>query len=64
MGALCLVFLICALRTNICFVFIFITLLLAFIFLTAAYWLLAMDITGNANTANKLIVVRFCVIQA
>jgi succinate-acetate transporter protein len=55
MGVLCLVFLICAFRTNICFVFIFFTLLLAFIFLTAAYWLLGSNYEGNAAMATKMV---------
>lgn len=55
MGVLSLVFLICALRTNIVFVLIFFTLVLAFGFLTAAYWLLASDYTGNAIMAGKLV---------
>ncbi|KAH8900134.1 hypothetical protein GQ53DRAFT_869462 [Thozetella sp. PMI_491] len=56
MGVICLVYLICALRVNICFVLIFFTLLLAFCLLTGAYWLLASDYTGNAAMAGKLIV--------
>ncbi|KAJ9156727.1 hypothetical protein NKR23_g1125 [Pleurostoma richardsiae] len=55
MGVLCLVFLICAFRTNICFVFIFFTLLLAFSFLTAAYWLLGSNYEGNAAMATKMV---------
>lgn len=38
MGLLCFVYLICALRTNIVFVVIFFTLVLAFSLLTGAYW--------------------------
>lgn len=52
---LCLVFLVCALRTNVVFVIIFFTLVLVFGFLTAAYWLLASDYTGNAVMAGKLV---------
>ncbi|KAK3934656.1 gpr1-like plasma membrane protein [Diplogelasinospora grovesii] len=56
MGVLCLVYLVCGLRTNICFVVIFFTLVLAFAFLTAAYWLLAQGFEVNAVVANKLVI--------
>ena len=36
---------------------IFLTLLLTFIFLTVAYWLLAADYTGNAGRAGNMVVV-------
>lgn len=51
MGVLCLVYLICALRTNLVFVGIFFTLVLAFGFLTAAYWYTA---DGNAVLAGRM----------
>ena len=54
MGVLCLVYLICALRTNIVFLVIFATLVLAFGFLAGAYWQLAQ---GNAVLGGKLVVV-------
>lgn len=57
MGILCLVFLICALRTNIVFVLIFISLIMTFSFVTGAYWALAADYNGNAGFATKLLVV-------
>ena len=59
---MCLIFLVCSLRTNICFVMIFLCLLLTFIFLTIGYWLLAADYQGNASKANDMIVVSssFC----
>jgi len=38
MGLLCLIYLICSLRTNIAFVIIFFTLVLAFSLLAATYW--------------------------
>jgi len=38
MGVLCLIYLICSLRTNVAFVIIFLTLVIAFSLLTAAYW--------------------------
>jgi len=46
MGLLCLVYLICSLRTNIVFMVIFLTLVLGFELLAAAYWQIA-----KANTA-------------
>lgn len=54
MGVLCLVYLICALRTNIVFLVIFATLVLGFGFLSGAYWQLAQ---GNAVLGGKLVVV-------
>ncbi|EFX04936.1 gpr1-like plasma membrane protein [Grosmannia clavigera kw1407] len=55
MGLLCVVYLICALRVNICFVMIFFTLILTFSFLTGAYFVLAMNYTGNAVLSAKLL---------
>lgn len=57
MGVLSFLFLVCSFRTNICFVIVFISLTLAFAFLTAAYWLFAEDFTGNAAKADSLMVV-------
>lgn len=57
MAVLCIVFLICAFRVNICFVIIFFTLTLALIFLTVTYWLLAADYEGNAGMAKKMLTV-------
>lgn len=60
MGVLCLVYLVCALRTNIVFVVIFFTLVLAFSCLTAAFWYTAEAAGGNAGaaaTAGRLLVV-------
>ncbi len=51
MGLLCVVYLICALRTNIVFIIIFATLVAAFGLLTGTYWHLAL---GNAALAGKL----------
>jgi len=51
MGVLCLVYLICALRTNIIFVGIFFTLVIAFGFLAGAFWQLA---NGNVVLGGKL----------
>nr|POE54430.1 protein alcs [Quercus suber] len=52
MGFLCFIFLICALRTNVAFVIIFLTLVAAFCCLAGAYWHTAL---GNASTAKTLI---------
>lgn len=58
MGLLSVVFLICSLRTNVAFFIIFLTLAITFGLLTGAYWAMAEDFTGNAQYANKLLVVR------
>lgn len=57
MGLASFCFLLGSLRTNICFVGIFTTLLTAFCLLTAAYWSLAEDYQANAARATNLIVV-------
>lgn len=57
MGLLCIVFLICSLRTNIVFFTIFLTLVIAFGLLTGAFWALADDFEGNSHYAHKLLVV-------
>lgn len=54
MGIMCFVYLIASVRTNVCFLFIFFTLVMAFGMLTAAYWHLA---EGNAALATKFITV-------
>jgi succinate-acetate transporter protein len=54
MGVLCFIYLICSVRTNIVFVVIFASLVVAFGLLTGAYWNIAL---GNAEFAGKLIVV-------
>ncbi len=52
MGVLCFIYLICSLRTNIVFVVIFFTLVLAFSLLTGAYWYNALSISsGDASKA-------------
>ena len=51
MGVLCFVYMICALRTNIVFFGIFLTLIPAFGCLAGAYWQLAQ---GNATLAVTL----------
>lgn len=54
MGVLMLIFLICATRTNAVYVLIFTTLTLVFVFLSGAYWRLAV---ADALVGNRLIVV-------
>jgi len=58
MGVLCLVYLICSLRTNVPFVIIFLTLVLAFSLLAATYWYSAaaigMTTSNPAGAASKL----------
>lgn len=48
MGVLCFIYLICSLRTNVVFVVIFFTLVIAFGLLSGAYWQLA-NAYGNGN---------------
>ncbi|KAK5189297.1 hypothetical protein LTR96_010917 [Exophiala xenobiotica] len=48
MGVLCFIYLLCSLRTNICFVLIFLSLVPAFSLMAATYWQLA---EGHGNTA-------------
>ena len=50
MGFLCLIYMVCALRTNVVFVLIFASLVPAFGLLTAAYWNLAKGNTSAAGT--------------
>ena len=54
MAILSLIYLVCAIRTNIIFVIIFMGLFFDFAFLTGAYWQNAL---GEHDTANKLQVV-------
>lgn len=58
MGVLCFLFLICSLRTNVVFVGIFLSLVLAFGLLTGAFLLKAEDGVGNAVQVDRLLVVR------
>jgi succinate-acetate transporter protein len=53
MGVLCFVYLICSLRTNICFFVIFLTLVIAFGLLAGVYFNTSL---GNAALANRLLV--------
>ncbi|KAI1358089.1 GPR1/FUN34/YaaH-class plasma membrane protein [Xylaria arbuscula] len=55
MGLLCFMYLACSIRTNIAFVIVFLTLLIAFSLITGAYWALALDYTGNGGFAAKLL---------
>lgn len=50
MGLLCLIYLVCSLRTNVAFVIIFFTLVIAFSLLAGAYWQTANSI-GNKDAA-------------
>jgi uncharacterized protein len=56
MGFLCFVYLICSLRTNVVFVVIFLSLVVAFSLLAATYFHAAL---GNAATAGRTLVVSF-----
>lgn len=56
MGLICLIFLIGSLRTNVCFFLIFLSLVLAFGFLTGAYWLMASGHTAESTSVHRLIV--------
>lgn len=53
MGVLCVIYLVCALRTNLVFVMIFFTLVPAFALLTAGFWFIG---KGNAARAGTLII--------
>jgi len=54
MGLLCLIYLVASLRTNVVFVVIFATLVVAFGLLAGAYWQLAQ---GNATLGGNLALV-------
>ncbi|GAP90917.1 putative gpr1 fun34 -class plasma membrane protein [Rosellinia necatrix] len=55
MGILCVMYLICSVRTNIAFVIVFLTLVITFGLITGAYWALAMDYVANGPFAAKLL---------
>ena len=62
MGLICLIFLVCSLRTNVVFFIIFLSLVGAFACLAGAYWNLALAYENAANVsagmkASKLVVV-------
>ncbi|KAJ5757392.1 uncharacterized protein N7511_006086 [Penicillium nucicola] len=52
MAVLMLIFMICATRTNIVYTLIFLSLLIVFLLLTSAYWLLG---GGNTATGNRCV---------
>lgn len=54
MGLLCLVYLICSLRTNIVFVIIFFSLVIAFSLLAATYWYNAKALASTPPDASTL----------
>ena len=54
MGVLCLVYLVCSLRTNVVFVVIFFTLVVAFGLLAGAYWQNANSIANSDPSAAAL----------
>lgn len=54
MGVLCLIYLVCSLRTNIVFVVIFFTLVCAFGLLAGVYWQTANSIANNDPSALAL----------
>lgn len=54
MGVLCLIYLVCSLRTNVVFVVIFFTLVIAFGLLAGAYWQNANSIANSDPSAAAL----------
>lgn len=54
MGLICLIFLVCSLRTNVVFFIIFLTLVGAFACLAAAYWNLALAYENATNVSAAL----------
>jgi succinate-acetate transporter protein len=54
MGVLCFIYLVCSLRTNVVFVVIFFTLVLAFSLLTGAYWYNARALAATPPDASLL----------
>lgn len=57
MNLACIIFFICALRTNIVFVALFFSLIIALCFLNGAYWAMAEDYAGNSAVTQRLLVV-------
>ncbi|KAL0930485.1 GPR1/FUN34/YaaH-class plasma membrane protein [Colletotrichum truncatum] len=55
MAMICVVFLVCSLRTNFVFFIIFLTLTATFALITAGYWFLAMNYTANSAFAAQLL---------
>ena len=58
MALLCFIYMILALRTNVCFVAVFFLLVLGLSLQAAAHWLLASDFVGNLEAARRLTTVR------
>ncbi|KAI1322439.1 GPR1/FUN34/YaaH-class plasma membrane protein [Xylariaceae sp. FL0255] len=56
MGLLCIVFLVCSIRTNLAFVLVFFSLVLVFSLITGAYFALAENYVANAAFAGRLLV--------
>ncbi|KND94246.1 Protein alcS [Tolypocladium ophioglossoides CBS 100239] len=56
MAFICVIFLICSLRTNVCFFIMFLTLVIALSLITGAFLANAADYTGNAAYSKKLLV--------
>ncbi|KAH8797940.1 hypothetical protein F5884DRAFT_687550 [Xylogone sp. PMI_703] len=54
MGLLCFIYLICAFRTNVCFVVIFLALVLTFCLLAGTYWQTANSIANSDPSAAAL----------
>lgn len=52
MAVLMLIFMICATRINVVYVLIFLSLLLVFLLLSSAYWVLGQ---GDAATGNRCV---------
>lgn len=60
---ICLVFLICSVRTNIVFFVIFLSLVLAFAMLAGAYFNLALAYENAANTSAASMGARLVVVR-
>ncbi len=56
MAVLNIIYMVLALRTNVCFVAVFLLLALGSAFSATASWLLANDFTGNAAAAHRMTV--------
>ncbi len=63
-GLVCLIFLICSLRTNIVFFVIFLSLVLAFSCLAGAYWNAALAYENPTNTAAAMRATKLTVVSS
>ncbi len=54
MAVLCLIYMVLALRTNVCFVAVFFLLTLGSVFSATSNWLLAQDYDGNTAAARRM----------